>query len=170
MQLTSYSVIPLVVLLAYLLPLTIVLGDRRAGAPYLLFVYLVASAAWAFTSFMVYANYFPEQLALWGRLLPVTGLWAVVAYCHLVCAFTRRHVVTWSVLGYAFIASLAVLAALGYIPQSLQYAGGTEADIYYGQWLYLMIIGGAWFTGLSIFYLVQRYRASKDPQSRNRVA
>ncbi len=170
MQLTSYSVIPLVVLLAYLLPLTIVLGDRRAGAPYLLFVYLVASAAWAFTSFMVHANYFPEQLALWGRLLPVTGLWAVVAYCHLVCAFTRRHVVTWSVLGYAFIASLAVLAALGYIPQSLQYAGGTEADIYYGQWLYLMIIGGAWFTGLSIFYLVQRYRASKDPQSRNRVA
>ncbi|TET17715.1 MAG: diguanylate cyclase, partial [Dehalococcoidia bacterium] len=41
--------------------------------------------------------------------------------------------------------------------------------IYYGPWLYLMIIGGAWFTGLSVFYLVQRYRASKDPQSRNRV-
>jgi diguanylate cyclase (GGDEF)-like protein/putative nucleotidyltransferase with HDIG domain len=166
---TSYSLIPLVVLIGYLLPLTIVLGDRRAGARNLLFVYIIASAAWAFTSFMVYANYFPGQLSLWGRLLPVAGLWAIVAYCHLVCTFTGRHVVTWTVLGYAFIASLAVLAALGYIPQSLQYAGGTEADIYYGQWLYLLIIGGAWFTGLPIFYLVQRYRASKDPQIRNRV-
>jgi len=166
---TSYSVIPLVVLLAYLLPLTIVLRDRRAVTRQLLLVYLIASAAWAFSSFMLHANYFPEQLPLWGKLLPVTGLWAVVAYCHLVCSFTRKHVVTWTVLGYAFIAGLVVLAALGYIPQSLQYAGDTEVGIYYGPWLYLMTIGGAWFIGLSIFYLVQRYRASKDPQSRNRV-
>lgn len=167
---TGYWLIPLVALLAYLLPLTIVLRDRgrRARSPLLL--YLIASAAWALSSFMVQANYFPAQLSLWGGLLPVTGLWAVVGYCHLVCAFTRNHVVTWTVLGYAFIVAIMVLAGLGYIPQSLQYAGGAEANIYYGPWLYLMIMGGAWFTGLSIFYLVQTYRASRDPETRNRVA
>ncbi len=166
---TGYSAIPLVVLLAYLLPLTIVLRDRRAVTRQLLLVYVIASAAWALSSFLLYADYFPGQLSLWGRLLPVTGLWAVVGYCHLVCALTRKHVVMWAALGYAFIAGVAVLAALGYIPQSLQYAGGTEVSIHYGRWLYLMIIGGAWFTALSVFYLVQRYRASKDPQSRNRA-
>ena len=166
---TSYWLIPLVVLLAYLLPLTIVLGDRGSRARSLLLVYLIASAAWALSSFMVHANYFPAQLSLWGGLLPVTGLWAVVGYCHLVCVFTRKHVVTWIVLGYAFIVAVVVLAALGYIPQSLQYAGGTEANIYYGPWLYLMIIGGVWFAGLAIFHLVQTYRASRDPETRNRV-
>jgi len=167
---SSYLLIPLVVLLAYLITLTMVLRDRRAVRRRLLLVYLIASAAWALSSFMLHANYFPGQLSLWGGLLPVTGLWAVVGYCHLVCAFTRKHVVTWAVLGYAFIAVLAVLAVLGYIPQSVQYAGGTEANIYYGPWLYLMTIGGASFIGLSIFYLMQRYHASKDPQNRNRVA
>lgn len=118
---------------------------------------------------MLYANYFPGLTSLWEKLLPVIILWAVVSYCHVICALTRRYVGIWLMLGYAFIAALAALAALGYTPLNFQPTGGAEASSYYGLWLCLTFVGGTFFTGMSIFYLIRSCRTSRDPQSRNKI-
>ena len=168
-MITGYSAVPLVALIGYLLLITIVLRVPRTRTRQLLLVYLAASSAWGLSSFMLHTNYFPGHLSLWEKLLPVTILWAVVSYCHVICALTQRRVGMWVVLGYAFIAGVAALAALGYAPQIFQSTGGAEASSYYWLWLCLTFAGGALFTGLSIFYLVQSCRASRNPQSRNKV-
>ena len=164
------ALIPLVTAVVHIFLLTMIMRDMRTRTRRLLAVYLIASASWGLSSFLLHASFLPEQLSLWEILVPMTGLWAVVGYSQFICAFTKRHVTAWIVLGYAFLATLITLAATGYIPRSLTYASGGEIDIYQGTWLYLMIGGSVWFTGLSIFYLVQKYHASKDVLTRNRVA
>jgi len=165
----SYSLVPLIALIIYFSLITMLIRDMRTRMRKLFLVYLIASAIWSLSSFMIFLNPFPEVSLLWKKLLPVSGLWSVVAYYHFICAFTQRGANRWTGVGYAFVVGLAVLASLGYIPRRFELLDGGGLSIDYGPWLYLMSIGGAWFTGLSVFYLVQRYRVLNDPLSRNRV-
>ncbi len=166
----AYSLVPLISLIIYLSLITILLRDMRLRMRKLFLVYLIAATCWSLSSFMVYLNPFPQLFSMWTRLLPVSGLWSVVAYFSFICSFTHKNADRWQKLGYLFVVCLGILAALGYIPQRFELLKSGELSVNYGQWIYLMSIGGALFTGLSIFYLLQRYRALKDPLSRNRVA
>jgi diguanylate cyclase (GGDEF)-like protein/putative nucleotidyltransferase with HDIG domain len=164
-----YSAVTLVTFIVFLFLLALILRDGRARMHRLFLVYLVASTGWSLSAFMINSKVSPGQLPYWGALLPVCGLWSVVAYWHFICVFTHRRAVTWVRLGYTFIAALAVLAALGIIPQTLEYLSSGEVNIEYGPWMFFMGVGGAVFTTLSVLYLVQRYRSLRDPLSRNRV-
>lgn len=164
------SFIPFAALMVYLILLGIIVRDRRTRVRRMFLVYLVAATGWSLSCFLIYANFLPRLLPVWGGLLPVTGLWAVVSYYHFICVFVGKSGDRWPRLGYAFVGCLAVLAALGYIPESLEYLGGGQVSVHYGSWMYVMSAGGACFTGLSAFLLVQKFRALKDPLGRNRIA
>jgi len=164
-----YSAVTLVTLIVFLFLLALILRDGRTRMHRLFLVYLVASAGWSLSAFMINSRVLPGQLPYWGTILPVCGLWSVVAYWHFICGFTHRRAVTWVRLGYTFIAALAVLAAWGFIPQTLEYLSSGGVHIEYGPWMYFMGVGGGLFTALSVLYLVQRYRSLRDSLSRNRV-
>jgi diguanylate cyclase (GGDEF)-like protein/putative nucleotidyltransferase with HDIG domain len=166
----SYSLVPFVTLIVYVVLLAVILRDVRTRVRRLFFVYVLGAMGWSLSSFLIYSNFFPDLLRVWGVLLPVTGLWAVVAYYHFVCAFVKQPGGLWLRLGYLFLSGLTVLAALGYVPRHLAYLGDGFLEIEYGPWLYLMSAGGAVFAGLSIAKLVSRYWSTRDPLNRNRVA
>lgn len=164
-----YFAVILTAFALYILLFAKVIRGERFKTRFFLLVYLAASALWAVTSYIVHANFFPEQMSLLGNILPLIGLWAVVAYCQLVCAFVGRRVATWTGMSYTFVAVLVILAALGYMPQSAQYASNTGVNIVLGPWQYALIVGVALFALLPIFYLLQRYRDLRNLRGRNQV-
>jgi len=166
---TSYSIVPLMSVVISLLPVTIVMRDQRKRANHLFLVYLVASVAWGLTSFLALADFSRGQFWLWGGLFPITGLWTVVSYFHFIGAFTQRNVKTWVVGAYMVLIILAIIAFTGYAPQVLQYSVGDGVRLDYGAWLYLTLLGGALFVGLSIFNLLHMYRTQENPLTQNRV-
>ncbi len=165
----SYSVVQFAALVIYVVLAVIILRDMRTRVRRLFFVYLLGAMGWSLSSFMVHMNFFPSHFAGWGALLPVTGLWAVVAYYHFICAFVGLRGGKWVAFGYSFLAALAVVAALGYVPQSLEYLGEGKAAIEYGPWLYMMSAGGGCFAALSVYRLARRYRSLKDAVNRTRI-
>jgi len=164
-----YSAITIVTLIVFFFLLTLVLRDTRTKIHKLFVIYLIASSGWSLSTLLVAGAFFPEQLSLWGRIVPVCGLWSIVAYCHFVCAYANRPMAKWVGLGYLFVGCLAVLAVFKIIPQTLEYTSGNELVVGYGPWIYFMTLGGGLFTALSMLYLVQMYRSRNDPLSKNRA-
>jgi diguanylate cyclase (GGDEF)-like protein/putative nucleotidyltransferase with HDIG domain len=165
----SYSLIPLVAIFIYLLLVTLVLRDQKKRTHRLLLIYLVASIAWGLNGFLALADFYPGQLWLWGGLLPITGLWAVVSYFHLVGSFTQRNIKSWLIGAYLILLILAIITITGYAPQVLQRSDAGEVRIEYGPWLYLTLLGGAIFIGLSVYHLLQMYRTQENPLTQNKI-
>jgi diguanylate cyclase (GGDEF)-like protein/putative nucleotidyltransferase with HDIG domain len=118
---------------------------------------------------MTFANFFPDQTRLWTSVLALGGVSATIALYHFVCAFTHKTGRLEVKLGYGLVAFILLpLAALGYIPESAQIING-GLDVNYGAFLYLITGTGGIFVGLSVFLLVRRLRALKDPLERSRV-
>ncbi|UCC60608.1 MAG: diguanylate cyclase [Dehalococcoidia bacterium] len=153
----------------YILLFAKVIRGKRLKTRFFLLVYLAASALWAITGYVVHADFYPERTSLLGNILPLMGLWAVVAYCQLVCAFVGRRVAIWTGISYAFVNVLVILAALGYMPRSAQYASNTGVSMLLGPWQYALIVGVALFALLPIFYLWQEYRGLRNIRGRNQV-
>ena len=164
-----YIVVTIAALAFYVLLFAKAIPGERKNTRLFLLIYLAASALWAATGFVAHANYFPEQVSLLGTILPLAGLWVVVAYGQLVCAFIGRRVAVWTGLGYAFITTMVVLAALGYMHDSAQFAGVAGVNMVFNPWQYALIAGVALFAALPIIYLLQRYRSLSDLQMRNQA-
>ncbi len=166
---TSYSLFPLVAILIYILPVTIVLRDQRKRTQRLFLVYLAVSFVWGLTSFLALSDFFPRQLWLWDGLLPITGLWAVISYFHFIGAFTQRNVKIWMLGAYTILIILSIIAFTGYAPQVLHHTIDGKVHLEYEPWLYLTLFGGAIFVGLSVHHLLQMYRTQENPLTQNRV-
>jgi diguanylate cyclase (GGDEF)-like protein/putative nucleotidyltransferase with HDIG domain len=164
-----YSLVPLVSVIAYATLSIIVLRDARTRVRALFGVYLLISLTFAFSIFMTFSNFFPDQIRLWSSINSVGGVALMIAYYDFVRAFTHKTGRLAAYLGYGAVLFILVpLAVLGYIPQSAQLVdGGLVID--YGAFLYLITGIGLTFLGLSVALLVQRFRALRDPLERNRV-
>jgi len=165
----DYSIIQFIALIVFIIMSIIVLRDLKTRTRKLFLIYLLGATVWSMSSFMVHVNYFPNQLLLWGSVLPVSGLWTVVAYYHFCCGFVQKSGGKWIVVGYVFVMLLTVMAVSGFIPESLVYIGGGKINIEYGYWVYVLAYGGAIFTLLSVYRLIHKYRFSNDPLNRNRI-
>jgi len=166
----SYSVVQFITLFVYAALLVIVIQHTRTRQKIHFLVYLLASMAWSLSSFMAHTDYAVGQKLLWARLIPVMAVWAVVAYSHFVTTYLNRGIRIIPKLGYAFLAVVALLAALGYIPGNIaDFGGGTVASDY-GNWLYLLTLGSAFFVVTAVFFMIKSYRASRDPRHRNKIA
>lgn len=165
-----YSAVTLVTLIVFLFLFIAVLRDTGTRMRKLFLLYLTVSGMWSLAAFLVFSKIFTGMVSYWMGMIPVLGLWSIIAYFQFVSAFTQRPAVRLIVAGYVLLAVIAVLAVLGFVPQKFEYIDGGGFDIEYGNWIYIIAIGGAIFTIMSVFYLVQRYRYTKDSLSRNRIA
>ncbi len=164
----TYSIVQFASLAIYLPLAVIVLRSMRTRVRRLFLVYLLGSMGWSFSSFMAHANFLPDSLPIWGGLLPVTGLWAVIAYYHFISSFTHRRNDKFVWLGYAFLLGISVIAMIGLMPKHIAYLGDGEIAIEYGHWLYVLTAGGACFWALSAYHLARQYRNAKDALNRTR--
>ncbi|MFQ5924993.1 MAG: ATP-binding protein [Dehalococcoidia bacterium] len=140
---------------------------RRVNQLFIWYVFLLA--AWAFGSFMVYANFPGVSSFVWNSFLIVPLMAASVAFFHFVRVFLRKsEPLLWLSLGYGLCLIFAIAAALGY---SVSYAYWEEG-VYHlelGIATFLMTPVALSFVGGSIVNLVQGYRRTKDPFIRNRI-
>ncbi|MFQ5987540.1 MAG: GAF domain-containing protein, partial [Dehalococcoidia bacterium] len=140
---------------------------RRVNQLFIWYVFLLA--AWAFGSFMIYANFPGVSSFVWNSFLIVPLMSASVAFFHFVRVFLRKsEPLLWLSLGYGLCLIFAIAAALGF---SVNYAYW-EQGVYHlelGIATYLMTPVALSFVGGAIFNLVQGYRRTRDPFTRNRI-
>jgi diguanylate cyclase (GGDEF)-like protein/putative nucleotidyltransferase with HDIG domain len=165
-----HAAVPLTALPVLAILLVMVLRTRRIPARPFLMVYLLSSAVWALGSVALHSGYFGGHSATIGWFLPLAGVWTVAAYCHSICAFTGRRVATWTVVGYALVATVAALAVQGYGSQAGAIAEGAESVGLRGVAWYVSIAAVLLLSVVPVFYLVHAYRTAMDAQTGNKAA
>ncbi len=169
MEISQYALPPLFSTIAYVFLVAIVLKKTGTKLIRAFIIYLIVSLSFALVTFILFADFFPDHIVLFSRLNSLLGILIGVSYYHFVCAFTHKtgRLAVW--LGYAVVAFIMLpLASLGYFPESVQLTSA-GLQIEYGVFVYPLVIFGFTYIALSIFRLVQRQRALKDPLERSRV-
>ena len=168
-MLSSYTIVQLLTFSIYTILIMAVLLYARTKLKKLFMVFLLSSAGWSLVSLFANLRVPVEQAMVFGKMVPFFASWSVIAYAHFIAAYVHRKPGVVAGAGYAYLLFVAVLILLGYLPQSFVLMG--EGPLYkdYGNWLYVLTAGGAVFTVAAIMLLVQGYRASTDPESRNRI-
>ncbi len=164
-----YALILLFSVFTYSSLLVVMLRDRRTRIRRRFSAYLIIATVWSLGALLLFFDIW-GLTRLWASITVLCGASMMIAYYDFVCAFTHKKTGDIAVkLGYGAVALILLpLAALGYIPQRVEVSNGA-IDVHYGPLLILLVAVGLVFYALSVTVMVRRYRALKDPQSRNRV-
>ena len=166
----SWSIIPLVSCVAYVILLTLVLLQNRRSANRIFSAFLLAAGTWSFTSFMLTYNLSAstQTLIFWNGLLFATAAWTMVAYFHFVRAYNEKPPGIWVYLGYAIVLTMVVFALRGDIVKDAYIINGyLHHDV--GYWIYITTTILLPIFLATMWMLLQRYRRSADPIDRNRT-
>lgn len=164
-----YAIIPLVSFIAYF-PLIFLIAFRRplVRVQNVFILYLLAATIWSFCSFMGHVDLYQGHTHIWVKFIILTLVWMAVTYYHFVRAFLNKPNGFGVLLGYVFLAILAVLVVFVDFPKSAEVKGGA-LHIDYGPYFYLLPAFLIPLAGAAAFFLVQRFRRLSDSLDRNRV-
>ncbi len=164
-----YALPPLFSTIIYVALIALVLNKVRTRIGKTFIAYLVISIVFSFGTYLLFANFFPGHVRLLSVFPSTFGILVTVSYYHFICSFTHKVGRTAVWLGYGFVAFILLpLALTGYIPEDVQLTG-KGLDINYGASVYPLAVVAFTFIALSIYRLLQRYRALNDPLERRRV-
>ena len=167
-----HALIPLIATIAYI-PLIVILLSNRPWQRQqrLFFLFLIPAMMWSLTDIFFRSDFFMEhevKLVLVKAVICLVIL-TVVQFHYFLCSFFRPQRVKIPV-AYVFVIGTVALAALGYIPESIE-IGTSGINVAYGIWILaigLLILST--LAGRDIYSLVQRRKASPDPSERNQIA
>ena len=130
---------------------------------------LVFAGLWSFSSFMLHANFFPEQAFFWYSCLILFVVCASTAYYYFSQVFVNKPI-GWGVyVGCGALVMFFISIVLGYYIKDVYVTNGfihTEESL----WLHLLTVLIPLFLGAGIFFnFAQRYRGSNEPIVRNQV-
>ncbi|MFA5316551.1 MAG: diguanylate cyclase [Dehalococcoidales bacterium] len=165
----SYSIVQFATLTVYLVLLIVVLRHAQTNLKRTFTLFLVASLGWSLFSFLAHSNFSSPQAHLWIKFVPFFSSWTVIAQIHFIANFSRKYTRFIPAVGYTYLFFITIMIALGYIPKSVQDLGNTTIYNNYGPWLYVMTFVSAVLLGISVFFLIKSYRASRSSQYRNRI-
>jgi|GEM_PF-1022290 len=167
----STALIPLVGLIGFVVLIILVARQGLRNRLNQLFIwYASLLAAWSFGSFMMRADLPVMDTYFWFSFMGVPPLFASVAFFHFVRVFLNRPAPRfWLLLGYGICVLFIIAFARGYV---IDYAYLSEGILYYelGIAAYAMAPVALGFGVAAIVNLVQAYRRTKDPFTRNRIA
>ena len=167
-QADVHTVLPLFALaVSLVLIFAVCLHMRNSKTRTLLLIYLISMSIWSISYFLLNTSYAAQYSSTLERAVPLLGLWVVVAFLHLVCLVTRKHIVAWLVFGYVTLATMISLASQGYISQRAAIAGEVQTGAYADPGSYLFAFTVILFAILSIGFLFRGYSTSSDANSRN---
>lgn len=167
----THALIPLIASVAYIALIVILLFNRPwQRQQRLFFLFLIPAMMWSLTDIFFRSNFFMEyevKLVLVKAVICLVIL-AVVQFHYFLCSFFRPQRVKIPV-AYVFVIGTVALAALGYIPESIEI--GAIINVDYG--ISILVIGLlilATLAARDIYSLVQRRKTSPDPSERNQIA
>ncbi|MBI2329153.1 MAG: GAF domain-containing sensor histidine kinase [Chloroflexi bacterium] len=163
------SLVPLAASLVYIVLLVVIVLNHRWQEQHKLFaLYLVAAALWSFSTFLLRSDFLIEHKLFLFRILILASVWWIVQLYYFVKAFLNLPGGRWIWVGYASLATSALLAALGYWPVRLTFAKGVVTP-YWGWYGFLYVATIVAFTVLAFYSLVRRFVTVVEPEMRNRI-
>jgi len=165
---TGYSFIPLIAAIAYTPLFFIVLYSRPWQRQHLFFVlYLASAIVWSSVSFLLHSSFMLEYKMLLARLMTVAFIWMAVQLYVFSRQFGYGSYVAGATLGYVLLLISIVLAALGYIPESVTVNEGVQFKI--GVWLPVLFAPLAFLVADNVYALLRKLRTLTDQVQRTRV-
>ncbi|MDY6907824.1 MAG: GAF domain-containing protein [Chloroflexota bacterium] len=167
---TASALVPLIAFLGFIV-LIVLVGRQswRKRVNQLFIWYASLLAAWSFGSFMVYAKAGILNPFFWNSFLLIFLMTASVAFFHFVRVYLMKPPPRyWLTLGYGLCVAFVVTAALGYAVDYAYWEGGVY-HLHLGTAVFLMTPVALGYVGVSIYELVQGYRHTRDPFTRNRI-
>jgi len=164
-----HDLVPLIATIAYIPLFAILLSNRPWRRKQRLFLlFLISTLLWSLTTFLSRNGLLFQNSLLEVKIVLCIVIWMLIQLHYFVRSFYQPGRIKIP-LAYIFLLSAIALAALGYIPQSVEVtASGVNVD--YGPWsiaifsIFLFTIGTK-----DIYSLIQRYRLSPDPAERNQI-
>jgi diguanylate cyclase (GGDEF)-like protein/putative nucleotidyltransferase with HDIG domain len=169
--LNLWAVIPLVSSLAYAAVLVSILFQLKTQVNRLFAVFLFVSFIWSLSSFLLTFNpsASTESLVFWNNMVIIGVVWSEIAYYHFVLVFTNSRTRTFVYVGYAFVLTVIVLAIGGFVVKDASLVNGyLHHDM--GPWVGILIATLVPTLAVTMWMLIKKYKQSKDPVERNRLA
>jgi diguanylate cyclase (GGDEF)-like protein/putative nucleotidyltransferase with HDIG domain len=165
----THVLIPLIAAIAYVPLLVILLTNRPWQRQQKLFlVFLIAALLWSISDIFARSDFFPQTKLLLSQIVMFIGLWMMIQYHYFVRSFyeARRFRIP---LVYSVLVIFVLLAALGLIPEGIQFADGV-IDVDYGNWLIPVAAVLAIVIGQDIRSLWRKRGISIDVAERNQIS
>ena len=165
-----FTVVPLIGFIASGVLCAVIWSQRPLLRTHtLLGIMLAFVTIWAFSSFVLHADFFPKQALWWYTSLTLCAVGASTSYYHFSRTFINKPAGIGIYLGYGVLLLVVILTALGYYVKAVYTVGGL---IYAEE--NLIVLGLVAVTALSLiggvfFNFGRRYRAVTDPMARNQL-
>jgi signal transduction histidine kinase len=165
---SGYSFIPLIAAIAYIPLFFIVLYSRPWQRQHLFFIlYLASAIVWSSASFLLHSSFLPEQKMLLARLMTVAFVWMAVQLYMFSRPFGYGSYVPGVAVGCALLLVAIVLAAMGYIPESVTVSNGVQLKI--GIWLPVLFVPLIYLVADNVNALLRKLRTLTDQVQRTRL-
>jgi diguanylate cyclase (GGDEF)-like protein/putative nucleotidyltransferase with HDIG domain len=165
----SYSIVQACTFVLYIVLIAVITRHARTKLKGSFLVYLVASIGWSLFSFLAHSDFNSDQARFWIKFVPFFSSWTIIAWAHFASKFINKGTRLIPGLGYGYLFILTIMIFLGYIPRNTLDLGSATVYNDYGPWLYIMTLVSASLIGIVIYYLFKGYRASRNPEYRNRI-
>jgi diguanylate cyclase (GGDEF)-like protein/putative nucleotidyltransferase with HDIG domain len=149
----------------------LVVQQAKTNVDKIFSLFLFASAAWSFTSFMLTFNLSASThyLIFWNGFVVTAIPWVVVAYYHFIRAYENKPGGIGVYIGYALVLVFLVLGLKGVLVKDAYFVNGY---IYHDiqPWNYVVAAVIIPYLAIIITNLFRRYRRSDDAIDRNKTA
>ncbi len=167
---TTYSIISLIAVVAYIPLLTLVLRRRPWQRIYkLLTFYLITATIWSLTSFFLHSSFFVESKTLLVKFVFVSMMWMATHYYYFVRNFGYKPGNFGVIWGYGFVFLFIALAALDYMPKHVFFTPGKPIIIDYGPYIWLLAFPILSLAGMLLVSLLKKQHISTNPLELNLI-
>jgi len=164
-----HDLVPLIATIAYIPLFAILLSNRPWRRKQRLFLlFLISTLLWSLITFLSRNGLLFQNSLLEVKIVLCIVFWMLIQLHYFIRSFYQPGHIKIP-FAYIFLVIAIALAAMGYIPQSVEVtASGVNVD--YGPWsiaifsIFLFTLGTK-----DIYSLIQRYRLSPDPAERNQI-
>ncbi|MFC1979990.1 diguanylate cyclase [Chloroflexota bacterium] len=165
-----WAIIPLLSCIAYAGLLILVFLQAKTRVNVIFTLFLAACVAWSFSAFMLTSNpsASTQSLIFWNNIVLVAALLSMVIYYHFVRVYTDKPVGIVVYIGYTVVLATLALSLGGFGVRDAYFVDGyLHQDV--GSWAIIMMLGWFSLSVVTMWILVQRFRRTTEPASRNKV-
>jgi diguanylate cyclase (GGDEF)-like protein len=164
-----YALFPLIAIAAYIPLLVITIGSRPWRRQHRLFsLFLVAAIMWSLFDYLSRSNFFPQYNLLLFKLVLITLMWMTVQLHCFTSSFFPPRTKRWLPFAWASLGVVVVLAALGYIPESVTVIDGKHHPAY-GPWIVFMAVPMIALATRNIYVFSKRLKTIDNPMLYNQI-
>jgi diguanylate cyclase (GGDEF)-like protein/putative nucleotidyltransferase with HDIG domain len=165
----AHSLIPLIATIAYIPLFVILLSNQPWQRRHRLFLlFLIPAILWSLSDIFFRSDFLIPYKLLLVRVVICISIWMLIQLHYFVCSFYQSERIKIP-LAYLLPIATVALAALGYIPQSVEVTA-SSINVDYGPWIIVIFLLFLFIVGVKdIYSLIQKYRLSSNPEERNQI-